>query len=60
MDESEDFWATEISNTPQNDKRYDSGEFLLLILVTIGVVASTRWEAIERVGGSKAWRKAPR
>jgi hypothetical protein len=36
---SNDFWATEISNTPQSDKRYGGG-FLLLILVAIGVVAA--------------------
>jgi hypothetical protein len=38
-DDSQDFWVTEISNTPERDKQFGGGQFLLLILVAVGVLA---------------------
>jgi hypothetical protein len=38
-DESDDYWTTEIANTPKQDK-HSGGGFLLLVVVAIGVIAA--------------------
>jgi hypothetical protein len=35
----DDFWTTEIANTPQDDSQF-SGKWLLLIVVAVGVLAA--------------------